>query len=743
MRRLAGWIVRAPRLVLVAALVAMILAAVLGRNVAEKLSAGGFQDPHSASAQADASLVKSFPAGGEPDFVVLVTAKSGSVDDVATTGTGLALTTRLSHDRAVVAAASYWTLDHAPPLKSRNGRQALIFAVLRGGLGTRVKTAQRLSPVFTQRTTSLRTDVTGLAEVARQVGERSKQDVQRNEILTAPIIAVALLIVFGTIVAALLPFAVAAVAIVGTLLLLLVIASTTEVSVFALNLTTALGLGLAIDYALFIVSRYREELEKGVSTRIAVARTMQTACRTVLFSAGTVMISLLTLVLFPFSYVRSFAYAGVTVVGLSALAAIVVLPAVLVVLGARVERGRLFKAGEPRDGGFWRRQAERVMRHPWPYTLGVTAALLVLALPFTRIQLGQIDDRVVPPDAASSRAAADEIRQHFVSRENGALRLFLPAVNPTTDAGVIDAFARRLRALPGVARVDTATGFYYSTGQTGPPIPSSLLTSRFFNKRTPNQTWVNVVPNVEPISKAGERLVHTVRNTTAPFHFSVAGPSARLVDAKQTIADRLPIALGIIAFVTFLLLFLMTGSLLVPLKAMLLNALSLTATFGAMVFVFQDGRFSGLLNYTPTGSIDTFTPLLMFCIAFGLSMDYEVFLLSRIKEEYDYDRDNERAVAVGLGKTGKIVTAAAVILAIAFVGLTTSAVVQVKLFGLGLALAVLVDAFLIRATLVPAFMRLAGRANWWAPRAVRRWHLRWGIWEREPIKILDRAFERQ
>ena len=258
----------------------------------------------------------------------------------------------------------------------------------------------------------------------------------------------------------------------------------------------------------------------------------------------------------------------------------------------------------------------------------------------------------------------------------------------------------------------------------------------------PNDTWVNVVPDIEPISAAGEQLVSDVRATHAPFHFTVAGPSARLVDAKQSVGDRLPIALGLIALVTFILLFLMTGSLLVPIKALLLNVLSLTATFGGMVYVFQDGRFTDLLGYTHTGFIDTFTPVLMFCIAFGLSMDYEVFLLSRIKEEYDYDRDNERAVAVGLGKTGAIVTAAALVLTIVFIGLTTSEVFQVKLFGLGLALAVLVDAFLIRATLVPAFMRLAGRLNWWAPRFLRRWHLRFGIWENEPIKILDRAFER-
>jgi putative drug exporter of the RND superfamily len=746
-RRLALWVVDHARWVIVGAVVFVVVAAVLGRDAASELSAGGFENPSSESVLIGRQLLGNFPAAGEPDFVVLVTARNGSVDDPQVAAVGKALTQRLARDRAVVWAASYWSLSNAPPLASTNRREALVVGTLRGDLGQRVDTAERLSGSFTTRTPDVVTQVTGLSEVARQVSERSEHDVQRAEIFSMPITAVALVLVFGSVVAAGLPLAIGVIAVVGTLLALHVIASATEVSIFALNLTTGLGLGLAIDYSLFIVSRYREELAAGASARLAVGRTMQTAGRTIVFSAATVMISLLALLLFPFAYVRSFAYAGVAVVGLAALAAVIVLPAVLVLLGPRIEKGHLFtrrRTAEDDDGGFWRRQAERVMRHPWPYTIGVTAFLLLLAVPFLRINLGQIDDRVVPPDVASSRAAADQIRAHFTSRENAALRVSLPGVDPRTDAARIAALAQRLRALDGVARVDAATGFYFADGTDVPAIPSSPLTTRFFSDRAPHSTWLNVVPDIEPISNRGEQLVHDVRDAIAPIpHAGVAGPSARLVDAKSTITGRLPIALGFIAMVTFLLLFLMTGSLLVPLKALLLNVLSLTATFGAIVFVIQDGRFAGVLGYTPTGAIDTFTPLLMFCIAFGLSMDYEVFLISRIKEEYDFDRDNERAVAVGLGKTGHIVTAAALVLTIVFLGLTTSAVVQVKLFGLGLALAVLVDAFLIRATLVPALMRLAGRLNWWAPRFVRRWHLRFGIWENEPIRILDRAFDQR
>jgi RND superfamily putative drug exporter len=723
-----------------AALAFLPLGALIGSNVADELSAGGFEDPTSESTHAADALVARFPTAGEPDFVVLVTATRGSVDDDAVADEGQALTRRLGRRPEVIQAGSYWSLGKPPQLKSTDGREALLVAALRGDLDQRVKAAERLSPLFTRDDGRVRTAVTGISEVARQVSERSEKDLQRSELLTAPIVGIALVFVFGSIVAAALPLAVGILAVVGTLVILVIIASITEVSIFALNLTTGLGLGLAIDYALFVVSRYREELGKGTSTRVAVARTMQTAGRTVAFSAATVMISLMSLLVFPQPYLRSFAYAGVAVVGMAAVAAIIVLPAILVVLGDRIEKGRVFRRSTADEGHFWNAQARRVMRHPWTYAIGVSAILVVLAIPFLRIQLGQIDDRVVPPDVASSRTATDQIREHFTSRENSALRVFLPGVDPAERAEEIAAFADRLRDLPGVARVDAATGFYFAGGQTLPP-SASVLSERFSSAEHPQETWLNVVPDIEPISDEGEQLVADVRSTDAPFHFTVAGPSARLVDTKDTIGDRLPFALGIIALVTFALLFLMTGSVVVPLKALALNVLSLTATFGAMVFVFQDGRLADLLGYTQTGFIDTFTPVLMFCIAFGLSMDYEVFLLSRIKEEYDYDHDNERAVAVGLGKTGRIVTAAALVLSIVFLGLTTSEVFQVKLFGLGLTLAILIDAFLIRATLVPAFMRLAGHVNWWSPRFLRRWHLRYGIWENEPIKVLDRAFE--
>jgi RND superfamily putative drug exporter len=717
------------------------IAAAYGLGVHDQLSNGGFLDPSAESTRAAAVVSNDFRSSGQTDLVVVVTAVRGTVDDAAVRDAGVALTKRLGSTPGVIAASSYWSLDGAPPLRSRDGRQALLIASLRGSDDEQVRLAKDLSPKFTTRGAVIRTAVTGHAETTRQISEQAEKDLQRSDLLTAPLVFAALVIVFGSLVAAFLPLGVGVIAVLGTFVVLTVLAQLTEVSVFALNLTTGLGLGLAIDYSLFVVSRYREEVRKGVSTRAAVGRTMQTAGRTVAFSAATVAISLMALVIFPMAYLRSFAYAGVAVVALAAIAAIVILPAVLAVLGPRLDRGRLFKVPEASDHGFWRHQADRVMRHPVPYAVSVSVLLVLLAIPFFHVVVGLPDDRVVPP-SISSRAATDQIRENFATREADALKVSATGVDPSDATAAIDAFARALVQLDGVARVDAITG-YYLRGEDGAvlALPPDALSRRFTPPPAVSSALVSVVPNVEPVSAAGEKLVAEIRSTRAPFRFDVAGTSAQLVDSKRGVLDRLPLVFGLIAVATFILLFLMTGSVLVPIKALALNVLSLTATFGAMVWVFQEGHLADVLGFTSTGTVDVFTPILMFCIAFGLSMDYEVFLLSRIKEEYDLERDNEHAVALGIQKTGRIVTAAALLLMIVFAGLATSEVALVKQFAVGLALAVLVDAFLIRATLMPAFMRLAGRSNWWSPRWLRRWHLRFGIWENEPVALLDREFD--
>lgn len=740
MRRLAIFVIRRRWAVIAVALVALPLFALYGGSVHDKLSTGGFTDPSAESSRAAAAIAKQFPSSGQSDFVIVVTAKHGTVNSPEVRAAGLALTQRLGRATGVLTSSSYWTLGEVAQLRSRDQRQALIIASLRGSDDAKIKLAAILAPAYTTNDNIVATGVTGSIEVTRELAVQAQKDLAKADLLTGPFTLLALVIVFGSLVAAVLPLGVALLAVLGTFVILTVLAKLTTVSVFSLNLATGLGLGLAIDYSLFVVSRYREELARGASAPVAIGRSMQTAGRTVAFSAGTVAISLTSLAIFPIPYLRSFAYAGVAVVALAAVSSIVVLPAVLAVLGPRVDKIRLFKPRQTTDGGFWRRQAERVMRHPVPYALSVSVVLVLLAIPFFQLHLGLSDDRVGPRDMPS-HLATEQIREHFASREADALSIQVPSIDPATGHATIDQFARRLVTVTGVARVDALTGEYLILNHkivTAPPIS---LAKRFAPPPGRSGTYLSVVPDVEPLSSQGEKLVKDLRAIPAPFHFLVAGTSAQLVDTNKVVLSRLPWALGMIGLATFVLLFLMTGSLVVPIKALLLNILTLTATFGATVWIFQEGHLSHLLNFTPTGSIDVFTPILMFCIAFGLSMDYEVFLLSRIKEEYDLERDNQRAVSIGLQKTGRIVTAAALLLTIVFIGIATSQVALVKAFGVGLGIAVLVDAFLVRATLVPAFMRLAGRLNWWSPRLLRQWHLRFGIWENEPIALLDRLFE--
>jgi RND superfamily putative drug exporter len=675
-----------------------------------------------------------------------------TVDDPAVAGAGAALTEELAAEPEIGQAFSYWTLGSTPALRSGDGTQALVLAAIPGDDDHVSDVIEDLSPRYSRpgdaATPAVR--VGGIAEVYRQVADQIEHDLQRAELITLPITMLLLVLIFGSVVAASLPLAVGVFAVIGTFFVLRVLSSFTDVSVYALNLTTALGLGLAIDYSLFIVSRYREELARGSSTEQAIRRTLATAGRTVVFSSMTVAISLAALLVFPLVFLRSFAYAGIVVVALAGAASVVVLPALLAALGPRVNRLRI---GRPRatqaeleasGTGFWHRVATAVMRRPVISAAAVLAVLGVLGAPFLGIRLGLGDDRVLP-ESATSHQVQDDIRSNFGSNEANALQVVardLGAAAGSTPAerdAAVAAYATELSTIPGVARVDAVTGSY-AAGQALPANGGAeAATQRFVDPAGGPATWWSVVPSVEPLSEDGEQLAQDVRDAEAPFETLVAGPSAALVDTKDSLFSRMPLALGIIAVVTFVVMFLMVGSVLVPVKALVLNLLSLSATFGAMVFIFQSGHLSGLLDFTATGSITATMPILMFCIAFGLSMDYEVFLLSRIKEEYDRTGDNEHSVALGLERTGRIVTAAAALLSFVFLAFATSGISFIKMFGLGLALAVVMDATLVRGVLVPAFMRLAGRANWWAPAPMRRLYERVGWSERDPEPTLSAA----
>ncbi len=736
--RLGHLTFRRRKLILVVAAIVFAGAGAFGGGVAEHLSSGGFDDPASESFRADAALLDTFDAG-TPNLLLLVTAEAGTVDDPAVAAAGVALTERLAAEEHVTNVASYWTLDNAPPLRSADGDRALVLARIDGTQDEVNERVGDISPAFRGEVDGLRVEVGGFAEVFHEVGETIEDDLVRAETIALPITLILLLLVFGSVVSASLPLAIGALSVVGTMAVLRLLSMVTEVSIFSLNLTTAMGLGLAIDYSLFVVSRYREELRAGHEPAAAVSRTVRTAGRTVAFSAVTVAASLSALLVFPLAFLRSFAYAGVAVAFLAGLFSVVVLPAILAAVGTGVDKLTVFKRSTvAHDDGFWHRTALVVMRRPVAFAAATIAVLLFLGAPFLRIDLSLPDDRVLP-ETADSRQVHDVLREEFGSEEAGASSVVAEGIgDPAARVEDITTYAATLASLPGVARVDASTGTYCGAGlarDVGCTVGQQILPGgqgrylAFSTAAGGGSTYLSVVPALEPLSPEGERLVEDIRAAEAPFATQVTGMSAQLVDTKSALFARLPLALAIIALVQFVVLFLQFGSVVIPLKAIILNLLSLSATFGAMVWIFQEGNLSGALDFTAIGTIDATTPILMFCVAFGLSMDYEVFLLSRIKEEYDRTGDNELSVARGLERTGRIVTAAALLIAVVFIAFATSNVTFIKLFGVGLTLAVLMDAFVIRGTLVPAFMRLAGDWNWWAPAPLRRLHDRIGISE--------------
>ncbi|MGW4850844.1 MMPL family transporter [Streptomyces sp. NPDC004288] len=738
-----GWtrfVTARPRLTLLVALVLTALAVLAGGGVADRMGSGGWEDPAAESTYATKALESRFP-GSQPNVLLLVDAGAPGVDAPAAAAEARRLAERLDAEPGVDGVGSYWSTG-SPALRSEDGSQGVIAARIAGEEKDAAAVLDRIAPAYRGTHGPVEVSLGGELAVRHEMQTVIQEDLLRAELIALPLTLVLLVMVFGSAVAALLPLGVGIVAILGTNAVLRGITEFTDVSVFAQNLTTALGLGLAIDYALFVVRRYREELAAGADTYAAVRTTLRTAGRTVLFSALTVAVSLAAMLVFPQYFLRSFAYAGIAVVLLAATAALTLLPAALVLLGDRVNaldlrrllrRGRAPRGataeavrgatagsagegsprdsspgeGSPRDGSSrhdgagWGRAAALVMRRAPVFAVVTTAGLVLLGLPFLGVKFGTADDRQLPV-TASSRVVQDQLRDGFPGSPGGGLTVLAEGeATPAQYAG----YRERLAALDGVARAEG-------------PVTAGRGSAYF-----------TVVPEGETVGADAQRVVGELRAAEAPFTTTVTGPAAVLVDSKDAIADRLPWAAGIIVLVTLLLVFLLTGSVVVPLQAVLLNALSLTAMFGAVVWVFQEGHLSGLLGFTSTGDIETTLPVLMFCVAFGLSMDYGVFLLSRIKEEYDATGDHEHSVRFGLRHTGGLITAAAVILAVVMVAIGTSRVTNTKMLGLGVALAVLMDAMVVRSLLVPSVMKLTGRLTWWAPGPLRRFHDRFGISE--------------
>lgn len=711
-----GWtrfVTARPRLSLLVALVITALAVLAGSGVGDRMGSGGWEDPDAESTYALEALEREFPAS-QPNLLLLVDAGGAGVDSPAVAAEARRLAERLDAEPGVGGVGSYWQTG-SPALRSEDGHEAVIAARIDGDEKAAGEVLERVAPAFRGSHGPLKVSVGGPLAVRHEMQTLIQEDLVRAEMIALPITLVLLVMVFGSAVAALLPLGIGIVAILGTNAVLRALTEVTDVSVFAQNLTTALGLGLAIDYALFVVRRFREELAAGADTGTAVATTLRTAGRTVLFSALTVAVSLAAMLVFPQYFLRSFAYAGIAVVLLAAAAALILLPAALLLLGDRVnalDLRRLFRrrggaaagAAGREAGAGWARTAALVMRRAPLFAVATATGLVLLGLPFLGVRFGTADDRQLPA-TAESRVVQDRLRDAFPGNPGGGITVLAEgAATPGQYAG----YRERIEGLDGVARVD------------GPVTsPAGGRTHAYFT----------VVPEGETVGTDAQRVVAELRVEKAPFDTSVTGAAAVLVDSKDAIGDRLPWAAAIIAVVTLILVFLLTGSLIVPIQAVVLNALSLTAMFGAVVWVFQEGHLSGLLGFTSTGDIETTLPVLMFCVAFGLSMDYGVFLLSRIKEEYDATGDHEHAVRFGLRRTGGLITAAAVILAVVMVAIGTSRVTNTKMLGLGVALAVLMDAMVVRSLLVPSVMKLTGRLTWWAPGPLRRFHDRFGISE--------------
>ena len=632
---------------------------------------------------------------------VLAVIDGRSVDDLTIRATVTAAAADLRRIRQVQAVYDAYSTP-LPMLRARDGRASLVAIDFRrnvpdGVLNRAVDAATyrlRAIPGVTVR-------VGGDLLLSRQVNDTVNADLARGERVSLPLALVAMVVIFGGLVAAGVPLVAAAVSIAGTLLLLLGYSHLTDVSPNVISVVTVLGLGLAIDYSLLIVNRFREERSQGLDLPTAIERTAATAGRTIAFSALTVAVALAGLFAFDDPTYRSFGAAGVGVVLVALAAALTLVPALLGLWGRRIS----VPSAPPGDDGFFARVTRRVQRRPLPVVVLVGLGLGLTVVPFLGAQFRNGGAHLLPR-SFETRQVADMLASRFPGQRAEPVSVVgrVASSDPR-----VQAYAAGLRSRPGVADVSIRTSLSGSVSA------------------------IDVVPFGESEGPVAQRLVRELRAHRPDYPTLVTGDAAYLVDFKAAILHGLPWAVGSIALASLVLLFLMTGSVLVPIKALVMNVLSLGASFGALVLIFQDGHGAGLLGFDPTGAIETWVPVIVFVFAFGLSMDYEVFLLARIKELYDEGHDTREAVALGLQRSGRIITSAALLIVIVFAGFAAGQMLGIKEMGLALGLAVLLDATLIRCLLVPATMTLLGDWNWWAPGPLRRWHRRFGLHERASL----------
>ncbi|HEY3511470.1 MAG TPA: MMPL family transporter [Kribbella sp.] len=688
---------RRRRLVLALTGVFVVLGLAWGTGVFGSLANGGFDAPDTEAANAVSTIEQNVGRTGT-DVIVLYRSPSGTVADPAFRQSVEEHLSALPNTD-VTAVSTYWSTK-SPAFVSKDRHSTYAVLTLAGATPEeRLDAFHRIASQVRSRAGGLDTKVGGEVAVFDEVNTQTEHDIVKAESISTPIVLVLLVVVFGGLVAAALPLFVGALAILGAFVLLRGLSAVTDVSIFSINIVTMIGLGLAIDYALFIVTRFREELARGNDVEAALTATMATAGRTVAFSGVTVGVAISSLVLFPVMFLKSMAYGGAAAVAIAMVAALTALPALLGVLGHRVNSLRVFKTRKASsEHGAWYRLAHSVMRRPVRYVVVLVPVLLVLGIPFLSAQLGGVDHRSLPA-GATSRTVTETLQRDFPGAGGSdiyAAVRFSPA--PTDPATALAPYIAQLKQVRDVEDVRLGG---YAQG-----VASVVVHTHFTGQELPARD-----------------VVHGVRAVPAPGGTSVqvGGETAAVIDLLDVLKQRAPYMAGFIVIVTFVLLFVAFGSFVLPLKALVMNVLSLSAAFSAMVWIFQDGHLSGFLDFTPAGFLDATNPVLLFAVLFGLSMDYEVFLLSRIREEYDRTGDNTQAVALGLQRTGGIITSAALLLIIVVAAFSTSGIVFVKMIGVGLVIAIALDATIVRALLVPATMRLLGRANWWAPRPLVRW----------------------
>ncbi|CAN2173105.1 COG2409 Predicted drug exporters of the RND superfamily [Candidatus Nanopelagicaceae bacterium] len=679
--------------------IGILVAGAVGSLIFSRLDSGGYSDPNSDSYKVYEYLRDDLKVE-DPAVVVVIDAGDRDVTEPAVAQQALALEKLMAQEEGVTRTLSFWGAGSDANLKSADGKAAYVLIFGEGEAFS--PGSQDLGKLFQEKYdgefSGLRLYAGGVAVVGHAITKKISDDLKIAEAISIPLTFILLAFVFGALAASAMPLIVGVSAIVGAFFILWLISLFTAVSVYSLNLTTGMGLGLGIDYALLMVNRFREELNKGKSVDESVITTMATAGKTVFYSGLTVLVTMVSLTFFPLPFLKSFGYAGVSVVALAVVGAIFGLPPILAMMGKRINKGPVRKSAmTPKDDGRWADTARFVMRRPVPIVLLSLITLGIMAAPLQNISFSQGDSRMLP--ASNPAAIATALQTERFPGQTGT-PIEIITFDGANKVDALNEYANRISQVPGIVGV----------------VPPQVIGE---------DVRIVAYQSMLPRTPESQKLIHDLRDVKAPTGTLIGGVAADYTDSQDGISRTLPWAFGWIAISVLLLVFIFTGSIILPIKAVLLNVLSLAATMGVLTWVFIDGNLQWLVgSFTVTGSLDTSIVILIAVVVFGLSMDYELFLLSRIREEHLEGRSNVESVALGLQRSARIITAAAVLLAVVFAAFVTSGVTSIKTMGFGVALAVLLDATLIRALLVPALMRLMGERNWWAPKSLQRFTLK-------------------